>query len=103
MLQIDPLKNSCSQKLKHSERKLRLKVFQKSSSLEKEAVPKVALASANVYNCSAKKFTILMSNCNCCEIVKLTHSLWKTGIAASAFVHLTQYFSNKITATSAIE
>ena len=76
MLQIDPLKNSCSQKLKHSERKLRLKVFQKSSSLEKEAVPKVALANANVYNCSTKKFTILMSNCNCCcEIVKLTHSL----------------------------
>ena len=43
-----------------------------------------------------KKLLYLMNNCNsCCKIVKLTHLPWKNGMAASAFVHLTQYFSNK--------
>ena len=59
MLQIDPLKSSSSQKQKYAERTLRLKVLQKSSSLEKVAVPKVKLASAIVYNCSSKICTIL--------------------------------------------
>ena len=59
MLQIDPLKSSCSQKQQYPERTLRLKVLRKSSSLEKKAVPKVTLASAIVYNCSSKIFTIL--------------------------------------------
>ena len=59
MLQIDPLNSSCSQKLQYPGRKLRLKVLGKSSSLEKVAVPKVTLASANFYKCSSKKFTIL--------------------------------------------
>ena len=44
MLQIDPLKNNCSQKQQYPKRKLRLKVLQKSSSLEKVAIPKVTLA-----------------------------------------------------------
>ena len=59
MLQIDPLKSSCSQKQKYSERTLKLKVLQKSSSLEKVIVPKVTLRSENVFNCSSKKFTML--------------------------------------------
>ena len=60
MLQIDPLKSSCSQKQQYApERTLRLKGLQKSSSLEKQAVPKVTLANAIVYNCSFKIFTIL--------------------------------------------
>ena len=59
MLQIDPLKSSCSQKQQYPERTLRLKVLRKSSSLEKKAVPKVTLANAIVYNCSSKIFTIL--------------------------------------------
>ena len=46
MLQIDPLKSSCSQKQQYPERTLRLKVLRKSSSLEKVAIPKVTLASA---------------------------------------------------------
>ena len=54
MLQIDPL-SSCSQKLQYPEKKLRLQVLRKSISLEKEAIPKVTLRSANVYNCSSKK------------------------------------------------
>ena len=59
MLQIDPLKSSCSQKQQYPERTLRLKVLRKSSSLEKKVVPKVTLVSAIVYNCSSKIFTIL--------------------------------------------
>ena len=59
MLQIDPLSSSCSQKLQYPERKLRLKVLRKSSSLEKADDPKLTLASANVYSRSSKKFTIL--------------------------------------------
>ena len=57
MLQIDPLKSSCSQKQQYPE-----KTFKKyseragSSSLEKEAVPKVTLASAIVYNCFSKMY-----------------------------------------------
>ena len=61
------------------EKTLRLKVLQKSSSLEnleKVAVPKITLASAIVNNCSSKLFTYFMNNCNyCCEIVKLTESI----------------------------
>ena len=52
-------KSSCSQKQQYPERTLRLKVLRKSSSLEKVAVPKATLASAIVYNCSSKAFTIL--------------------------------------------
>ena len=59
MLQIDPLKSSCSQKQQYPERTLGIKVLQKSSSLEKVAVPKVTLANAIVYNRSSKIFTIL--------------------------------------------
>ena len=59
MLQIDPLKSSCSQKQQYSERTLRLKVLPKSSSSEKLALPKAPLASTIVYNCSSKIFTIL--------------------------------------------
>ena len=59
MLQIGHLKSSCSQKQQYPERTLMLKVLLKSSSLEKVAVPKVTLASAIVYNCSSKIFTIL--------------------------------------------
>ena len=59
MLQIDPLKSSCSQKQKYPERPLKLKVLQKSSSLEKVTVPKVTPRSENVYNCCSKKFTML--------------------------------------------
>ena len=59
MLQIDPLKSSCSQKQQCPERTLRLKVLRKSSSLEKVAVSKVTLASAIVYTCSSKKITVL--------------------------------------------
>ena len=55
MLQIDPLKS----RQQYPERTLRLKVLRKSSSLEKVAIPKVTLASAIVYNCSSKIFTIL--------------------------------------------
>ena len=58
MLQTDPLKSSCSQKEPYPKRTLRLKVLRKSSSLEKVAVPKVTLASAIIYNCSSKIFTI---------------------------------------------
>ena len=59
MLQIDPISISCSQKLQYSERKLRLQVLRKSSSLEKVDAPKVTLASANIYSRCSKKFTIL--------------------------------------------
>ena len=59
ILQIDLLKSSCSQKQQYPERALRLKVIRKSSSLEKVAVLKVTLASAIVYNCSSKIFTML--------------------------------------------
>ena len=48
MLQIDPLKRSCSQKQQYPERTLRLKVHRKSSSFEKVAIPKVTLASASL-------------------------------------------------------
>ena len=58
MLQTDPLKSSCSQKEQYPKRTLTLKVLRKSSSLEKVAVPKVTLASAIIYNCSSKIFTI---------------------------------------------
>ena len=59
ILQIDLLKSSCSQKQQYPERALRLKVLRKSSSLDKVAVLKVTLASAIVYNCSSKIFTML--------------------------------------------
>ena len=59
MLQIDPPKSSCSQKQQYPKKTLKLKVFQKSGSLEKKAVPKVTLVRAIVYNCSSKIFTIL--------------------------------------------
>ena len=59
MLQIDPISSSRSQKLQYPERKLRLYVLRKSSSLEKVDAPKVTLASANVYSRSSKRFTIL--------------------------------------------
>ena len=59
ILQIDPLKISCSQKQQYPERTLRLKVLRKSSCLEKKAAPKVTLANAIVYYCSSKIFTIL--------------------------------------------
>ena len=59
ILQIDLLKSSCSQKQQYPERALRLKVLRKSSSLEKVAVLEVTLASAIVYNCSSKIFTML--------------------------------------------
>ena len=47
--------------------------------------------------CSRKKTqTKKKKSYNCCrEIVKLTHSPRKNGIAASAFVHLTQHVSKK--------
>ena len=54
ILQIDPLKSSCSQKQQYPERTLRLKVLRKNSSLEKVAVPKVTLASTIVYKCPSK-------------------------------------------------
>ena len=54
MLQVDPFKSSCSQKQQYPERTLSLKVYRKSSSLEK-----VILASAIFYNCSFEIFTIL--------------------------------------------
>ena len=57
-----------------------------------------------------KVLLYLMNNCNyCCEIVISTHSPWNNEVAANAFVHLTQYFSNKfstnfqIIATSSVE
>ena len=53
MLQIDPLKSTCSQKQQYPERTLRLKVLRKSSSLEKVAIPKVTLASAPLEKKSA--------------------------------------------------
>ena len=59
MLQVDSLNNSCFKKLQYHERKFRLQLLQKSSSLEKVAVPKVNVACENVYNCSSKKMTIL--------------------------------------------
>ena len=58
MLQIDPLNSRCSQKQKYPKRTLRLKVLPKSSSLKKVVVPKVTLASVNVYNCSSKISTL---------------------------------------------
>ena len=43
--------------------------------LEKVTVPKVTLASANVYSSSSKHLIYLLDNCNCCwEIAQLTHS-----------------------------
>ena len=59
MLQIDPLKSSCSQKQQDPETTLRLKVLRSSSSFEKVTVLKVRLASGIVYNCSSKIFTII--------------------------------------------
>ena len=59
MLQIDALKSISSQKQQYPERTLRLKLLRKSNSLEKVAIPKFTLASAIVYNCSSKIFTIL--------------------------------------------
>ena len=59
MLQIDPLKRSYFQKPQYLEKNLRLKVLQKSSSLEKVAVAKVTLASAIVCNCPSKIYTIV--------------------------------------------
>ena len=56
MLQTDPLNSNCSQNLQYPEKKVRLYVLGKSTSLEKLAVPKSTLRSANVYNCSSKKF-----------------------------------------------
>ena len=59
MLQMDPLKSSCSQRQQYSEGTLRLKVPRKNSSLEKVTVPKVTIASAIVYNYSSKISAIL--------------------------------------------
>ena len=59
ILQIDPLKSSYSKKQLYPERTLKLKVLRENSSLEKVAVLNVILASAIVYNCSSKIFTIL--------------------------------------------
>ena len=72
MLQIDPLKGSCSQKWQYPERTLRLKVLRKNISFEKVAIPKVTFASATALLTYLLYF---MNNCNyCCEIVKLTES-----------------------------
>ena len=60
MLQIDPLKSSCSQrKQKTPKELLRSKVLRKSSSLGKVAVMEVTIASAIVCNCSSKISAIL--------------------------------------------
>ena len=59
MLQIDSLSSSCPQKQRYPKITLRLKALRKSRSLEKVAVLRVTLASANIYNCSSKIFTIL--------------------------------------------
>ena len=59
MLHVDPLKSSCSQKLQHIERKLRLQVLQKSNSFKQVVVLKVIFANANVYNCTSEKFIVL--------------------------------------------
>ena len=70
MLQIDPINSNCSQKLHYLEKKLRVQVLRKNSSMKEVAIPKVTLGSVNVYNCSSKN----INNCNfCCEIVILTH------------------------------
>ena len=76
MLQIDPLKSSCSQKQHYPERTLRLKVLGKSSSLEKQAVPKVTLPKVQLFTNDLLKYLLyFMKNCNyCCQIVKLTES-----------------------------
>ena len=61
ILQIDPLKTSCSQKKQKTPKELlTLKVLRKSSSLEKVAVAKATIASAIVYNCSSKISAILL-------------------------------------------
>ena len=59
MLEIDPIKSSCSQRQLYPERTLRLKVLRKSSSLKKVSVPKVTVASAVVCNYSSKISAIL--------------------------------------------
>ena len=59
MLQIDSLNSSCPQKQQYPKITLRLKALRKSRSVEKVAVLRVTLASANIYNCSSKIFTIL--------------------------------------------
>ena len=59
LLQINPLNSSCSQKPQYPKRKLSPnRVLRKSSTFEKVAVPKVTLASANVYDYPIKIFTI---------------------------------------------
>ena len=69
---MDSLKSSCSQKQQYPEKTLRLKALRKSSFLERVAVPKVTLASAIVYNCSSKIFTMLYSNyCNLLYLLQL--------------------------------
>ena len=75
MLQIGPLKSSCSQKQQYPERNLRLKVLWKSSSLEKKAVPKSHLQVQLFATALLKYLLYFINNCNyCCEIVKLTES-----------------------------
>ena len=74
MLQIDPFNSSCSQKTTIPQN-IKVKVLRKSISLEKVAVLKVILASANVYNCSQKYLLYFMNDCNyCCGIVKSPES-----------------------------
>ena len=60
ILQIDLRNSSCFQKLHFlKKRKLRPQALRKSNSLEKVIVPRVTLASVDLYNCSSKIFTIL--------------------------------------------
>ena len=77
MLQIDPLKRSCSQKQHYPERTFRLKVLRKSRPLEKVAVPlaKSHLQVQLFTTALLKYIPYFMNNCNyCCEIVNLTES-----------------------------
>ena len=80
MLQIDPLNNSGFQKLQYPEKKLRLYVLRKSGSLEILVVSKVTLASANICNCSFKKFTMLNEQLQLllwnCQINTFTRKEW---------------------------
>ena len=73
-------------------KKLRLQVLQKSSSLEKVAVPKVTPTSEMYIIALLKK---LNNRNRCCEIVKVTHSPQEWDRCQCLFLHLTQYFSNK--------
>ena len=60
ILQIDLWNSSCFQKMHFlKKRKLRPQVLRRRNSLEKVIVPRVTLASVDLYNCSSKIFTIL--------------------------------------------